>query len=139
MKKSIQINWKQNMAFEANIDGHSILMDASEKVGGQNQGATPKPLLMASLGGCSAMDVISMAKKMRQEVESFDIEMEGDITDEHPKRYSAIKMIYKFKGKDLDRAKLEKAIKLSHTQYCGIVATLQDAVKISYEIVITRF
>lgn len=124
------------MAFEADIDGHKLMMDASEKAGGQNQGPTPKPLLMASLGGCTAMDVISMSKKMRQEIESFDLELEGDITDEHPMKYSAIKLIYKFKGKDLDKEKLEKAVSLSQEKYCGIVATLKDTVKLSYEIVI---
>ena len=124
------------MAFEAKIDGHSIMMDASEKVGGQNQGPTPKPLLMASLGGCTAMDVISLAKKMRQEVESFDIELEADILDEFPMNYQAIKLIYKFKGKDLDPEKLKKAVDLSQNRYCGVSATLKDSVQLSYEIVI---
>ena len=136
MKKSINISWKENMAFEADLGGHKSIMDAGEKVGGQNLGPTPKPLLMASLGGCSAMDVISLAKKMRQEVESFEIEMIGDITDEHPMKYEAIKLIYKFKGKDLDIKKLEKAVSLSQDRYCGVSATLKSVVKIEYEIVI---
>jgi len=135
MKKSININWKQNMAFEAQIDGHTLLIDAVEEVGGQNLGPAPKPLLMASLGGCTAMDVISLAKKMRQEVESFEIEMEADLTEEHPMRYTDIKLIYKFKGKDLNLAKLEKAVSLSQDRYCGVSATL-DSVKITSEVVI---
>lgn len=135
MKKSININWKQNMAFEAEIDGHTIVMDATEKVGGQNLGPTPKPLLMASLGGCTAMDVISLAKKMRQEVESFEIEMEADLTEEHPMRYTDIKMIYKFKGNNLNREKLEKAVSLSQNRYCGVSATL-DSVNLTFEVVI---
>lgn len=135
MKKSININWKQNMAFEAEIDGHTIVIDATEKVGGQNLGPTPKPLLMASLGGCTAMDVISLAKKMRQEVESFEIEMEADLTEEHPMRYTDIKMIYKFKGNNLDPVKLEKAVSLSQNRYCGVSATL-DSVNLTFEVVI---
>lgn len=135
MKKSININWKQNMAFEAEIDGHTIVMDATEKVGGQNLGPTPKPLLMASLGGCTAMDVISLAKKMRQEVESFEIEMEADLTEEHPMRYTDIKMIYKFRGNNLNREKLEKAVSLSQNRYCGVSATL-DSVNLTFEVVI---
>ncbi len=136
MKKSINITWKENMAFEADLGGHKLIMDAGEKVGGQNLGPTPKPLLMASLGGCTAMDVISLAKKMRQEVESFEIELEGDITEEHPMKYTAIKLIYKFKGKDLDQAKLEKAVNLSQDRYCGVNATLKPAVEITSEVVI---
>lgn len=123
------------MAFEAEIDGHTIVMDATEKVGGQNLGPTPKPLLMASLGGCTAMDVISLAKKMRQEVESFEIEMEADLTEEHPMRYTDIKMIYKFKGNNLNREKLEKAVSLSQNRYCGVSATL-DSVNLTFEVVI---
>ena len=136
MKKSINITWMQNMAFEADLGGHKLIIDAGPQVGGQNLGPTPKPLLLASLGGCTAMDVISIAKKMKQEIESFEVEVEGDITEEHPKKYEAIKLIYKFKGKDLDVAKLEKAINLSQDRYCGVNATLQPTVKISYEIVI---
>jgi len=123
------------MAFDVEIEGHTLIIDAAEKVGGQNLGPTPKPLLMASLGGCTAMDVISLAKKMRQDVESFDVEMEADLTEEHPMRYTDIKLIYKFKGKDLDRTKLEKAVSLSQNRYCGVSATL-DTVNITSEIVI---
>lgn len=136
MKKTITVNWKQNMAFEADIDGHSVMMDASAAVGGENKGPTPKPLLLASLGGCTAMDVISIAKKMRQEVSSFEIELIGDIDDEFPKPYTGIHLIYKFEGKDLDKEKLEKAINLSRDRYCGIYATLSKAMGITYEVVI---
>ncbi|MBT3242669.1 MAG: OsmC family protein [Bacteroidetes bacterium] len=136
MKKTISISWMKNMAFEADIEGHKITMDASTKVGGENKGPTPKPLLMASLGGCTAMDVISLARKMRQDVESFDIEMEADLTETHPMHYTHIKLIYKFKGTNLDPEKLKKAVTLSQDKYCGVSETLRKTVDISYEIVI---
>jgi len=124
------------MAFEAQIDDYKVMMDAAPASGGQHQGPTPKPLLMASLGGCTGMDVISLARKMRQEVESLEIILKGSITDEHPKHYEAIHLIYVFKGKDLDPEKLQKAVDLSQEKYCGVAGTLKRAVKISYEIVI---
>ncbi len=136
MKKTITVSWQKKMAFEADIDGHKIMMDATPKVGGEHRGPTPKPLLLASLGGCTAMDVISLATKMRQEVEHFEIELEGEIFDEFPMHYTDIKLIYKFKGKDLDKKKLEKAVKLSQERYCGVSATLQKSVGLSYEVVI---
>jgi putative redox protein len=77
MEKQISVVWKGDMAFEAQIDNYSVMMDATPAVGGQNLGPTPKPLLMASLGGCTGMDVISLAKKMRQEVESLEIILKG--------------------------------------------------------------
>ena len=134
MKKTITVNWKDNMAFEADIDGHKVMMDAVPGVGGENKGPTPKPLLMASFGGCTAMDVISIAKKMRQDIKSFEIELTGDIGDEFPKPYNSIHLIYKFKGVDLDPEKLDKAINLSQDRYCGISATLRKAMGITYEI-----
>lgn len=134
MKKEINVVWKGNMAFEAQIDEHKLMMDAHAGVGGENLGPTPKPLLMASLGGCTAMDVISLAKKMRQEIESFEVTLQGDITEEHPMQYTAIHLVYRFKGKDLDPEKLKKAIDLSQDRYCGVNATLRKAMGITYSI-----
>jgi len=136
MKKTIGISWKGQMAFEANIDEHKILMDAHPGVGGEGKGPTPKPLLMASLGGCTGMDVISIARKMKQEIESFDIEITGDLAEEHPMRYNAIHLIYKFRGKDLDPEKLKRAIELSQDRYCGVNETLKHTVAMSYEMVV---
>ena len=134
MKKTITVNWKEKMAFEADVDGHKIMLDAAEAVGGENKGPTPKPLLMVSLGGCTGMDVISIARKMRQDITSFEIELTGDIGDEFPKPYNSIHIIYKFKGNDLDPDKLDKAVNLSQDRYCGISDTLRKAMGITYEV-----
>ena len=134
MEKQISVIWKGDMAFEAQIDNYKLMMDATPAVGGTNQGPTPKPLLMASLGGCTGMDVISLAKKMRQEVETFEMKITGTISEEHPMRYTAIHMIYEFTGKDLDPEKLQKAVDLSKDKYCGVSATLSPSVMITSEI-----
>jgi len=134
MNKEISVVWKGDMAFEAQIDGYSVMMDAAAAVGGTNQGPTPKPLLMASLGGCTGMDVISLARKMRQEVESLEIKLKGTIADEHPMRYTAIHMVYVFRGTNLETDKLEKAIQLSQEKYCGVNATLKGGVEMTYSI-----
>ncbi len=134
MNKEISVVWKGDMAFEANVDGHSVIMDALPAAGGKNLGPTPKPLLMASLGGCTGMDVISLARKMRQDVESFEIKLQGTITEEHPMHYQAIHLIYVFRGKNPDPEKLKKAIDLSQEKYCGVSATLKKGVLITYEI-----
>ena len=134
MEKQISVVWKGDMAFEAQIDNHKVMMDATPAVGGSNQGPTPKPLLMASLGGCTGMDVISLAKKMRQEVESMEIILKGTITEEHPMHYQAIHLIYLFTGKNLDMEKLQKAVDMSQDKYCGVSATLRPSVVITSEI-----
>ena len=133
MKKSIEVNWLDNMSFEASVEDHKITIDAAESVGGQNKGPTPKPLLMVSLAGCTAMDVVSILKKMRVSFDSFKVRVEGDLTEEHPKKYTKIHVIYEFKGKNLPEDKIKKAISLSEERYCGVSATLEGHVELSSE------
>ena len=134
MKESIHINWKDGMAFEANVDGHKIILDAKPEVGGSNKGPRPKPLMMVALAGCTGMDVISILKKMRVDIKSFSVKIEGDITAEHPKHFSKMHIIYEFGGNNLPMDKLEKAIDLSQERYCGVSASYRKAMDLSHEI-----
>jgi putative redox protein len=134
MKESINLKWLDKMAFESDIDGHKIKVDSRADVGGTNQGPRPKPLMMVALAGCTAMDVISILNKMRVDVKEFNVRVEGDVTEEHPKHYTAMHIIYEFKGKDLPAGKLEKAVQLSQDNYCGVSATYKKALKLTYEI-----
>lgn len=134
MNNKVDCTWKGDMAFEANVNDFKILMDADETVGGKNSGPRPKPLTLASLGGCSGMDVVSILKKMRIVLDYFNIEIDGELTDEHPKYYHKIHLVYTFKGTDLPADKLEKAVNLSQDRYCGVSELLKKAAKITYEI-----
>ena len=115
------------MQFETEVNGHHFMIDADESVGGGNAGPRPKPLMLAALAGCTGMDVVSLLKKMRQEIDYFNVSVEGDTTDEHPKTYYKIKVIYEFRGKELDMDKLEKAVSLSEERYCGVSAVYRNA------------
>ena len=130
----VKVNWLENMAFEAEVNGHKIIIDAAEPVGGENRGPRPKPLMLVALAGCTGMDVVSILKKMRVEVESFNVVVEGDLTEEHPKQFSQMRVIYEFKGEDLPIDKLEKAINLSEERYCGVSAVYKKAIGIITEI-----
>lgn len=134
MKESINMKWLDKMAFETEIDGHKIKVDAKEEVGGTGQGPRPKPLMMVSLAGCTAMDVISILNKMRLDVEIFNVKVEGELTEEHPKHYTAMHIIYEFKGKDLPMERLERAVQLSQENYCGVTASYKKAMKLTHEI-----
>ena len=134
MKDSIQIDWKEGMAFEANVDGFKIMVDAKAEAGGSNQGPRPKPLMMVALAGCTGMDVISILKKMRVEISKFSVKIEGDITEEHPKHFSKMHVVYEFEGENLPMDKLEKAIDLSQERYCGVSASYRKAMELSHEI-----
>jgi putative redox protein len=133
--QTLNCTWKAGMAFETEVSGHKILLDADESVGGDDKGPRPKPLMLASLAGCTGMDVISILKKMQLPYTYFNIDVEADLTEEHPKQYSAIKVIYEFKKSDnLDEKKVEKAVNLSQERYCGVSALLKKAIDVDYEI-----
>lgn len=136
MKRSTKVTWKEGMAFEADVDGFKINMDAKSEHGGTNNGPTPKPLMMVALAGCTGMDVISLLKKMRVEVDSFDIRVEGDLTEEHPMHFFKMHIIYEFAGKDLPADKINKAVNLSQERYCGVSASYSKAMELSHEIII---
>lgn len=136
MLQEISCTWTGDMAFEAEVSGHKILLDADETVGGKDSGPRPKPLLLASLAGCSGMDVISILKKMREPVSWFDVKVSGELTEEHPKYYSSIKVTYEFKASDgLKDENVRKAVILSQDKYCGVSALLKKAVPVEWEIV----
>lgn len=138
VKEQVKISWKDKMAFSAEVNGHEIMLDAAEKVGGENRGPRPKPLMLVALAGCTGMDVVSILKKMRVEVEDFNVSVEGDLTEEHPKQFSKMHVIYEFKGKDLPMDKLQKAVNLSEERYCGVSATYRQAMEITSEIKVTE-
>ncbi|MFC2152879.1 OsmC family protein [Bacteroidota bacterium] len=134
MKTSINVNWLKGMAFESEINGHKLAIDATEEVGGMDKGPRPKPLMLLSLAGCTGMDVVSILKKMRVELDDFAIEVEAEMTEEHPKHYSSMNIIYKFWGEDLPQEKLEKAVSLSDERYCGVSAVYKKAIPVTNEI-----
>lgn len=137
-KQEVKVNWLENMAFKAEVSGHEIMLDAAEAVGGENRGPRPKPLLMVALAGCTGMDVVSILKKMRVEVDDFNVRIESDVSEEHPKQYTQMHVIYEFKGKGLPMEKLQKAVSLSEERYCGVSAMFKKAIEITSEIKISN-
>jgi putative redox protein len=135
MSHSISCSWNEGMSFDAKVSGHTITMDADQSSGGEDRGARPKPMLLASLAGCTGMDVITILKKMGQEPSFFNIKVEGALNDEHPKHYQHIKLVYEFKEDDgLDVKKVQRAVQLSQEKYCGVSAMLRQAAELDYEI-----
>ncbi len=135
-KEIVTTKWLSNMAFEADVHGHKIIIDAGPNAGGENRGPRPKPLMLASLGGCTAMDVISILKKMRIEVNEFNVRVEGELTEGHPKHFIKIHVVYEFTGKDLPMDKLKKAVELSEERYCGVSAVYKKTMVMTSEIVV---
>jgi putative redox protein len=134
MKDAINVNWAGGMSFSSVINGHKIVVDAKEEFGGQDKGPRPKALMMLALAGCTGMDVVSLLQKMRVELEDFNVRIESELTDEHPKHYTKMNIVYEFKGKNLDVEKLKKAIDMSQDKYCGVSASYKKAMEVTYEI-----
>ena len=135
MTKEIQMSWIEDMAFESMLDGHRLVLDADDISGGKDRGPRPKGLILAALGGCSGMDVISILRKMREPITWFNIKASGKVAEEHPKKFTSFKLIYQFKKSDkLNPENVLKAIELSQTKYCGVAATLKDGHEITWEI-----
>ncbi len=134
MKQTVDTLWQGNMKFDALVSGHHVIIDALPAVGGNDEGARPKELMLASLAGCTGMDVISILKKMRVEPEYFNVKVEAEMTEEHPKHYTAMHIVYEFKGENLEMEKLQKAIDLSQDRYCGVSFVYRKAMEITHEI-----
>jgi len=133
-KQEVRVQYLENMAFKADIYGHELIMDAAEQVGGENRGPRPKSLMLTALAGCTGIDVVSILKKMRVEFDDLNIIVEGDLTEEHPKQFYKMNVIYEFKGAELSLEKLKKAVSLSEERYCGVTATYSKAFEITSEI-----
>jgi len=133
-KHIINTEWKGDLTFESDIDGHKVMMDASAEAGGNNSGSSPKKLMLVALSGCTGMDVVSILKKMRVDIEKCTVEVQGDVSEEHPKRYTKMHVIYKFTGKNLPMDKLQKAVTMSEETYCGVEALYKMAIQVTSEI-----
>jgi len=133
-KQEVRVQYLENMAFKADIYGHELIMDAAEQVGGENRGPRPKSLMLTALAGCTGIDVVSILKKMRVKFDDLNIIVEGDLTEEHPKQFYKMNVIYEFKGAELSLEKLKKAVSLSEERYCGVTATYSKAFEITSEI-----
>ena len=138
MTNKVDCTWLGEMAFEADVNDFKIRIDAEEKVGGKNTGPRPKPLTLASLGGCTGMDVISILGKMRVTPDYFNVSVNGELTEEHPKYYHKIHITYTFKGDYLPLDKIKKAINLSQDKYCGVSEISKKSAEITYDIEILK-
>ena len=129
MSQVVTSDFKRDMVFEADVNGHKITMDSKN-----DKGPWPKPLMLASLCGCTGMDVVSLFNKMRVSFTSLRILVEADTTEEHPRYYNKVHVVYEIGGKDLPKDSVEKAVRLSQEKYCGVLAIFKKAAKVTYEV-----
>jgi len=141
MKETVDTSWLGNMVFESDIDGYKIRLDADDKYGGTHQGPRPKHLILSALGGCTAMDVVSILSKKQLSIKDFNISVTGDLTDDYPRYYKTIHVIFTIKGDNFENneevfVKVNRAVQLSWEKYCTVSAILNKSSEMSYEIIL---
>ena len=124
------------LQFSAVADSnHAIIIDAGKDMS-YDQGSRPKELILMGLIGCTGMDVVSLLRKMRVPFDNISISANADSTSEHPKTFSKIYIEYTIIGKNIDEAKVKKAIDLSQERYCGVSAMLSKSAEMTYSYII---
>ncbi len=133
-----ELVWKGNMLFEGECDitGHKVLFDAHPHSGGNDVAATPMEHLLLAVAACTAMDVVAILRKMKQELTGYRIEIHAERHAEHPRRFTEVVITHYLQGKNLDAQAVAKAVRLSDERYCSASATLRAPTEVRSEFVI---
>ncbi len=124
LKGSVEL--VDGMTFEGTSgSGHTTLMDAEPGAGGQERGARPMEVVLLAFGGCTGMDVISILRKMRQEVSGYEVRLVGERTEEQPTVFTDVTVEHVVRGRNLNVANVRRAVELSATRYCPVAAMLR--------------
>ncbi len=133
------VNWDHGLTFTGTADtGFEVPLGAAAGVGGDDDGFRPLELMLVSLAGCTAMDVVSILSKKRQEITGFRVSVDAERAEDHPKVFTAITVHYHVTGRNIDPQAVERAIELSETRYCPAQAMLDKAVAIAHKYTITE-
>lgn len=135
----VNVEWKGDMVFEATPPtGNKFVMDSHPESGGTNAGPTPVEALLGALAACSAIDVLSILHKKKQEVSSYRIEIEGERAPEGewPRPFTNVVIRHIVKGPGLDEAAVERSVQLSDEKYCTVISTLRTGPEIRSEFIV---
>lgn len=134
MVHEIDVQWMGKMQFNALVNGHTIVMDGPERVGGEDSGPIPKPFVLTVLAGCTGMDIAAILKRANKSPDDFDMKIIGEISKRVPIEYIAIHVIYDFKGADENKEAALNAVTDSQEKYCGVSSMLKKALPITWEV-----
>lgn len=134
MIHEIETQWMGKMQFNALVNGHTIIMDAPERTGGEDHGPIPKPLVLTALAGCTGMDVVALLKNQQILPDEFDLKVRGEISKGMPIEYVGIHIIYKLRGAEEHRKAVLGAIIDSQEKYCGVSSMLKKALPVTWEV-----
>jgi len=134
-----KVVWKQKMSFEGTSDsGFRVPLGTVQALGGDDDGFRPLELLAIGLAGCTAMDVISILTKKKQDVRDFEVKVHAERAEEHPKVFTHLTIEYVVSGQNIDRSAVERAVELSETKYCPAQAMFKKITPIDLVITINE-
>lgn len=113
--------------------GHTLTLDAAEEGGGKNAGFRPMELLLVGLAGCTAMDVIAILRKKREDVTGYDVRVTGERAEDHPMVFISVTVTHIVTGRHVRPESVARAIELSETKYCGAGATLSKTARVTHK------
>ena len=139
MSTTARITWVDGMLMVAEGgSGHTITMDGAPDIGGRNLASRPMELLLMGMGGCTAIDVVSMLKKQRQDIEGVEVSLVAERAEDHPKVYTSVKLVYTVRGRKLNKALVERAVSLSDEKYCSATAMVKKSASVTHEVVLVE-
>ncbi len=130
----IETQWMGKMQFNALVNGHTIIMDAPARVGGEDNGPIPKPFVLTALSGCTGMDVVALLRKANIILNDFSLKVTGELSKGQPMEYVAIHITYDIKGSNKDKDAVLKAITDSQEKICGVSSMLKKALPVTWDI-----
>jgi putative redox protein len=134
MTHEIETQWMGKMQFNALVNGHTVVMDAPERVGGEDNGPIAKPFVLSALSGCTGMDVIAILKRTSHQVQDFNMKVTGEISKQAPIEYIAIHIVYEFKGNEDSKQAALDAVMASQEKYCGISHMLKKIIPVTWDV-----
>ena len=130
----IETQWMGKMQFNALIDGHTVVMDAPERSGGEDAAPIPKPFVLAALSGCTGMDIVALLRKSSNPVDDLSMTVTGELSKQAPIQYISIHIVYNFKGNEASTEAALKAVNDSQEKYCGVSSILKKALPVTWEV-----
>jgi len=130
----IETQWMGKMQFNTLVNGHTIIMDAPERVGGEDTGTIPKPLVLTALSGCTGMDIVAILRNAGKEVRELNIRVTGELSKQKPIEYLAMHIVYEFRGDESCQEAAIHAVMMSQEKYCGVSHMLRKALPVTWEV-----
>jgi putative redox protein len=135
MKHEIETMWMGKMQFNALINGHTVIMDAPERVGGEDNGPIPKPFVLSALSGCTGMDIVAILRREGRQLQEFNLKVSGEISKQPPLEYTSTHIVYEMKGNAEDKEAALDAVMLSQEKICGVSHMLKRIIPVTWEVI----